>query len=117
MVGVLSHVRTNRDLFGLNGSLDELLEMEVNTGKRKKQRSGSMIVIKSPFHNDLRDDVSEVNSIYSHPGYMINIDDKIQEFEEYKREKMLIKMEENNKGEQWEEQEDMNIYASARDPE
>ena len=76
-----------------------------------------MIVIKTPEHNDLGDDVSEVFSVDSFPGYQIKLEEKYARFEEFKVELMRLRLDENNKGDQWEEQEEMNIYTSARDPE
>ena len=68
MVGVLDHIRMNRDRH-LNNYLDELLEVEADFGKKERVRSNSMIIMKTPEHNDLGDDVSEIASVDSFPGY------------------------------------------------
>ena len=86
MVGVLEHIRMNRDLH-LNETLDELLIMEADFGKKTRKRSNSMIIMQTPEHNDLGDDVSEVLSVDSFPGYKIKLEEKLSKFEEFKKEK------------------------------
>ena len=64
----------------------------------------------------INDDVSEEDSIYSFPGFRIDVEDKLNLFDEFKQELLEYKRAENNKSNQWNDPEQMNIYASPRDP-
>jgi len=105
-----------RDLH-LNGELDVLLELEVDQGKKALRRCRSMDVIKSKEHNTVAEDLSERSRAETHPGLDLQEEERLKEFHAYLAELRQREMEKNNKAEQWEEPEEMNIYASAREPE
>ena len=93
-----------------------LLDMEVETNTKGIRRSMSIDCIHSLTHNDLADDVSEVPTVDSHPGWGIDVDEKRRLFEEYAAELIRQRDAGNEKGNQWEEQNLTNIYAEGREP-
>ena len=78
-----------------------------------------MEVLKSKTHNTLYDDYdddSQGSKAITIPGLNIEVDDRLKEFQLYLDDLRRRELEKNNKAEQWEEPEPMNIYVSARDP-
>lgn len=75
-----------------------------------------MEVLKSTTHNNLFDGLSEKSRAVTIPGLDIEIDDRLRDFQQYLAEVRRRELDKNNKAEQWEEPESMNIYVSARDP-
>lgn len=90
--------------------------MELEQKQKVLRRNKSMEVLKSTTHNNLFDGLSEKSRAVTIPGLDIEIDDRLRDFQQYLAEVRRRELDKNNKAEQWEEPESMNIYVSARDP-
>lgn len=100
--------------------MDVLLELEAYQLKSKLRRAKSMEDFKtidsSNINNNQDSEVSEKDSVYSFPAFKLDVDQKLNEFNEYMIDEDQKQRAENNKGIQYEDPEPMNIYNSPRDP-
>lgn len=76
-----------------------------------------MYDVKTSTHNELRDDASEVSRADSFPALGLQVEARLRDFHDYLDELKQAEIDKNNKGEQYSDPEDNNVYASAREPE
>jgi len=79
-----------------------------------------MEVITGPKHNELNETVSSVTiRSYADSYPIVNFDEeaKLRDFHDYLDELRQAEIDGNNKGEQYSDPEDNNVYASPREPE
>ena len=116
---IVQRVKKNKDLL-LNERFDEVLTIEFDLKAGDLRRCKSMDVIKGPEHNEINDTVSSVTErsyAVTLPALDLDIDEKLEDFRDYLNYLKQLELEENNKGDQYSDPEDNNVYASPREPE
>lgn len=112
-------MKKNKDLL-LNERFDEILTIEFDLKAGDLRRCKSMDVIKGPEHNEINETVSSVTErsyAVTLPALDLDIEEKLEDFRDYLNYLKQLELEENNKGDQYSDPEDNNVYASPREPE
>ena len=99
--------------------MDLLLDDQLAIIKSDNKKAYSARELKGNTHNKLNDKLSNFSTpskAESHPGLNIDYESKLVKFHKYLDKLKQAEVDKNNRGDQYEDPEEMNIIVSARDP-